>query len=38
MSKTDRLSGLATIGYEGVNLAAFLATLKDAGVTLLQDR
>ena len=37
MSKTDRLSGLATIGYEGVSLAAFLATLKAAGVTLLLD-
>lgn len=37
MSKADRLSGLATIGYEGVSLAAFLATLKTAGVTLLLD-
>lgn len=37
MSNADRLSGLATIGYEGVSLAAFLATLKAAGVTLLLD-
>ena len=37
MSKPTRLSGLTTIGYEGVSLAAFLATLKAAGVTLLLD-
>ena len=37
MGKVSRLSGLATIGYEGVSLPAFLATLKAAGVTLLLD-
>ncbi|HEX3845202.1 MAG TPA: DUF488 domain-containing protein [Steroidobacteraceae bacterium] len=37
MSKTVRLSGLATVGYERVSLPAFLDTLKAAGVTLLLD-
>jgi uncharacterized protein (DUF488 family) len=37
MSKTARLSGLTTIGYERASLPAFLATLKAAGVTLLLD-
>jgi len=35
--KAARLSGLATIGYEGASLPAFLATLKAAGTTLLLD-
>jgi uncharacterized protein (DUF488 family) len=34
MTKTPRLT---TIGYEGATLAAFIATLKAAGVTLLLD-
>ena len=37
MSNAKRLSGLTTIGYEGASLPAFLATLKDAGVTRLLD-
>jgi uncharacterized protein (DUF488 family) len=37
MSRADRLSGLTTIGYEAASVAAFLATLKAAGVTLLLD-
>lgn len=37
MAKAARLAGLATIGYEGVSLPAFLATLETAGVTLLLD-
>jgi uncharacterized protein (DUF488 family) len=36
-SKTNRLFALTTIGYEGVSLPAFLATLKAAGITLLLD-
>jgi uncharacterized protein (DUF488 family) len=37
VSSASRLSGLTTIGYEGASLAAFLATLKAAGITLLLD-
>lgn len=37
MSQVSRSPLLATIGYEGVNLPVFLATLKGAGVTLLLD-
>ncbi len=32
-----KLQALSTIGYEGVTLEAFVATLKDAKVTLLLD-
>lgn len=36
-SKANTLFALTTIGYEGVSLSAFLATLKAAEITLLLD-
>jgi uncharacterized protein (DUF488 family) len=37
VKKAGRLSRLVTVGYEGISLTAFLATLKAAGVTLVLD-
>ena len=37
MSKESALKGLFTIGYEGADLADFIATLRQAGVTTLLD-
>ena len=37
MSKESALKGLFTIGYEGAELADFIATLRQAGVTTLLD-
>jgi len=37
VNEAHRVSGLVTIGYQGVSLEGFLETLKKAGVTLLLD-